>query len=296
MAYNSNKVQLLKTCEVKSVIDDSDGCRIKVHLPEDNVVDESEIPYAFPLMPKMFQSKPKVGECVLILCAESSNGHSDRFYIGPVISQPQFKFKDPYNFSARAFFNGSIIQPSKQQSRNPDADGVFPSDDDVAIIGRDKSDIILKNNDLRIRCGVSLTSFDKNSDTLLFNNIDPAYIKLSHTSPIQYNSIYGDKREFSSAINLVADKINILSHQSNDYYKLTDKNDLITEAELQNIVNNAHEMVYGDKLVDFLRLIVTAILTHTHPYSGLPVCQDKTIIDIAKFDFKTILSDSIRLS
>ena len=64
------KIQNVKFCKVISIDDDTDADRIKVRLaPEDNSKTLSEIEYAFPLLPKMFHVKPKVGEAVLVLLA-----------------------------------------------------------------------------------------------------------------------------------------------------------------------------------------------------------------------------------
>ena len=82
------KIQTVRFCKVISISDDTDADRIKVRLiPEDNSKSIDEIDYAFPLLPKMFHVKPKVGEAVLVLLAVTNDGNSQRYYIGPVVSQ-----------------------------------------------------------------------------------------------------------------------------------------------------------------------------------------------------------------
>lgn len=82
------KIPVVRYCKVISITDDTDADRIKVRLsPEDNSKSIDEIDYAFPLLPKAFHIKPKVGEGVLILLAITNDGNSQRYYIGPVISQ-----------------------------------------------------------------------------------------------------------------------------------------------------------------------------------------------------------------
>ena len=73
--------------------DDANAGRIKVRVDTDGNKDTSELPYAFPLMPKTFHVLPKVGEGVLVVTGQIGNANSQRYYIGPIISQPQFNTK-----------------------------------------------------------------------------------------------------------------------------------------------------------------------------------------------------------
>ena len=55
---------VIKMGQVESIYDDADGLRIKVRLAQDGDKPISELPYAFPLLPKTLQSVPKEGEGV----------------------------------------------------------------------------------------------------------------------------------------------------------------------------------------------------------------------------------------
>ena len=77
--------------QVEQVIDDADGLRIKVRLESETMTPLSQIPYAFPLLPKTFQSVPKVGEGALVFLTKSDSKELQRYYMGPIISQPQFQ-------------------------------------------------------------------------------------------------------------------------------------------------------------------------------------------------------------
>ena len=68
--------------------DGHDGLRVRAELPNDKPKKIEDVPWAFPLMPKVFQSVPKVGEAVLIFKEDSPT--AQRMYLGPIISQPQF--------------------------------------------------------------------------------------------------------------------------------------------------------------------------------------------------------------
>ena len=82
---NKNNM-IIKICEVISIEDPLKGDRIKVRLyPEDAFKSETDIPYAYPLLPKMLHIMPKIGERVLVLLTGVGDGYSNRYYIGPII-------------------------------------------------------------------------------------------------------------------------------------------------------------------------------------------------------------------
>ena len=59
-----------------------DGLRIRAEIEGKDYPQNNEpkyLPWAFPLLPKMFQSIPKVGESVLLIYDAESNGQ--RYYI-----------------------------------------------------------------------------------------------------------------------------------------------------------------------------------------------------------------------
>ena len=68
-----------------------DGLRVRAELATDKAKDISTIPWAFPLLPKTLQTLPKVGEAVFVFMDGSvNNASAQRYYIGPIISQPQY--------------------------------------------------------------------------------------------------------------------------------------------------------------------------------------------------------------
>ena len=110
---------VFKMAQVESVEDSADGLRIKARLQQDSITSVKDLPYAFPLLPKTIQSVPKVGECVLITTSQLGNNQSNRYYIGPIISQPQFNYKDEYEYgrgSAISLLQGSDTSPLEKIS------------------------------------------------------------------------------------------------------------------------------------------------------------------------------------
>lgn len=293
---------LMRMGQVESVIDDTDGLRIKARIIEDGLCNVEEIPYAFPLLPKTFQITPKNGECVLIFNIELNKTQSNRFYIGPILSQPQYYEKDPYDYgrgSSLSLLDNKGTAPLKAISLNPNTKGAFPNKEDVSLIGRQSEDIILKNGEIDLRCGIRQESIDSDNSMkgfILYNNIDPSYVQLKY-KPNLVTEKFGDKDDGTNSVaNIVADKINLISHQDENQFNLTDKENLITDEELTKILKTLHPAVYGDELIKLLQIMIKAITTLTIPYPGLPPCKTDAIQLLEQYDLTKIKSQFVRLS
>lgn len=285
---------IIRFCEVLSVEDDQAGLRIKVRLdPEDcDCLYTKDLPYCFPLLPKHIHINPKVGECVMVILTSQGNAKGNRLFIGPVISQQYNLNYDPYQFQSRCLLKGSISKPYPDPKMNADNDGTVPDREDIVLQGRQNCDVVLKDNELRLRCGFKKTpsSTDYNQ-CLNFNREDLAYIQMKYKKTNDNNN-----KEFASSINLVADRINLLSHDSRTNFTLNDRQDLITEDEMRNILENAHPLVYGDDLVTFLKKLVEVIRTHTHPFSMDPPSFTTPQNTVLSQDLDELLSQSVRIN
>ena len=283
---------ILKICQVIDVYDEADGERIKVRLsPEDDKLTDDKIQYAFPLLPKLLHIKPKMGEYVLVVLTEANNGYSNRYYIGPIISQPQYMQKDDLLINALSLYNGAYKEPDIAPSTNIDSHGAFGTDDDIAIYGRKKNDIILTEDDVRIRCGSRLQDASVKGN-IVFNRSDPAYIHLKHT-----DNKRGDKNdEYRSTATIVADKINLIGNQSKEPFKTNDREHMIDDGEMEKILKQAHQLPYGDVLVDFLRLFLRTFAEHTHPYPGMAPCPTTEFVETVNYDLPKILSETVRIN
>lgn len=281
---------IIRTCKVISVDDDTDGKRIRVRLyPEDNHTADNELPYVFPLLPKMFQSMPKVGESVQVLLARADDGESNRYYIGPVISQPHKMLEDPHDFSARSLLKGNVIGPEAAPSTNPATEGAQPGIEDIAVIGRHAAELFLKDKEVQLRCGVHSVNGDSD---LVFNRVNPAYLQMRYRTPADN----GAGGTYQSQANIVADKINLLSHQSKTQFDLADKEHLVSEESMEDIIARAHALPYGDVLVEFLRLFLKCFATHTHSYPGNPPVPDDTFKQTLSYDLDSMLSQSVKIN
>lgn len=287
------KISGVRFCKVLSIDDDTDADRIKVRLsPEDNSKTLEEIDYAFPLLPKMLHVKPKIGEAVLIFLAINNDGNSQRYYIGPVISQDHRLYHDPFFNGGDSFLRGSYKKFDVAPRMIPEQQGTLPNDDDIIIRGRKNSDIQITDDDVRIKAGVKIVN-EEDKYKITFNEKNPAYTKIKyHLNPLSDGSC--------STTSIVSDKIFLLSNSSPNYFKTNDRNDLITDEELNKILNAAYKLPYGELLIDFLNVLVKAFVEHTHNFSMLPPNPAHTAPLLAKkatlLDQKQMLSDTVRIN
>ena len=277
-------------------IDDREKCgRIKVSINRFDRTKKSleEFDYCYPLLPQLIHVRPKVGEAVIVLFT-SINSTSNKYYIGPIISQPHKMQEDHY-------YNGALnIFPDGSKLDNPNyEDGTFCKNDDIALYGRKGSEIILKENDIRLQCGVRIGENDQFKES--FNTLSPAYLKMKYYQNEQRTSNtnidLGEDNVYQSTATLVADEINLLSNSNPGNYKLNNKNgDLITDEDMQKIIAQAHVLPFGDKLVDFLTLFLKAFQQHSHPYPNIPTILPSGFPDIYNTDLTQILSKHVRIN
>ncbi len=269
---------LFKYGTVVSVDDELDGDRIKVHVRGSDPANFKlrDIPFAFPLLPKNLYVKPKVGESVFVFTQDGSLD-GDRFWVGPIISQSHRLDFD--GKTSKSFLSSGLIKPDIAPSTDADNVGVQLENDDIGLQGRGSTDVILKQDEVRIRAGKSI-------DMRKLNKENPSYIQIKH-----------NKSNKQGAINIVSDYVNILSHKSIDKFNLTDPNHMITEDELNKIMEEAHQLPFGDKLVELLIIMIKAFTTHVHAYPGLPPDLNQIEVkNLIEYPIDNILSKNIRIN
>ena len=285
MSLTVNDKILLRLGEVISVDDEYGGGRIKVRLSEDKF--DKTVPYAYPLLPYMMHIVPKVGEAVFVICSDITSVNSTRFYIGPLIHQPQFSNYDSF-FNSTSLIKGGNQATLPSYERDPETNGAYPKKDEVAILGRKDSDIIFSDNDVRLRCGVHLT--DKNDELkTVFNKTTPTFVKLKHhEKPLSNNT--------NTTATIVSENINLISTIGSPEFNTSNIEESISDEEMSKIIENAHQLPYGDVLLDFLKKFLKAFVNHTHPYTGMPPVPDDNLVSLMNFDTKTILSKNIKIN
>lgn len=285
-----------------STYNESSANRIKVRLPQDKDTPINDIPWAFPLLPKTIQSVPKEGEGVFVFLSELGNNKSNRYYLGPIISQPQYNDYCPYNNGkgpALAFIQGGNEgHKLRNITTNSLTNGAFPNANDISLIGRSSEDIILKDGEIDLRCGIRSEAINDDADKdikgkIIFNSLNPAYIQLKYKNGVTTKQ----NQNADSLINIVADRINIISHKDENSFKLTNNKTLIDENEMDEIMSKLHQLPYGDILVEYLNILRAAIVNHGHNFGPGNPPIDYDAITLAKsLDFNKILSDKVRIS
>lgn len=299
--------------QVELVEEAAEGLRIKARIDSDLWRPLEELPYAFPLLPKTVQSVPKVGEGVFVFTEIAGNDKSQRYYIGPIISQPQFQEECSFAYgrgAALSLIDGGLVGPEEKISNYSITNGSFPKANDVAVIGRGSQDLVMRenstgSNELDIRCGIRNDAIQQEDGTALneddakrlkgkvvFNKEDPAYIQMKYRKGLTSKS----EQEASSITNIVSDKINIISNKDENRFNVTDQESLIKEEELDEIMSKLHQIPHGDTLIKLLEIIIKAIVSHVHPYAGRPAIMEGYVKDAADFSLPTILSKHVRIS
>ena len=272
---------------VSGVTDDYAAGRIKAIIPPDKGSRYEDIPLSFPLLPKMIHVFPKDQEAVLVLVENDKEANGQRFYIGPIISQPEkIGFDNYFDFSATGLLNGGVTPPNQSVENRPNSDGALPKKDEIAILGRKDSDIILSDEDVRIRAGVRQTN--PTGKTVNFDEKEhSAYMKLKyHEQPImEYTNSFessgngvfktpvlklSDEKAIRSTATVVADRINLLTNNGDEHFELFDKTEGITDKEMKSVFEKAHKLPYGDVLCDFFASFLKLFVGHFHPYHYMP--------------------------
>lgn len=327
----TGKVEYVEGNSPIGINGEADAWRVKVRLDSDGNSETTELPWAFPAMPKVIQAVPKVGEGVFVITANIGKPNSQRYYLGPIISQPQFQEYCDYGTGGRgpAMSLFSTAKPLTEKpltsiSRMKDLTyGAFPKLEDVALVGRGQEDVVLKyrnassgsESEVDLRAGIRLEPTDTTikymKGNVVFNDQNPAYIQVKYAKNglAGINEGEGDNdpdkyeapsvRTANGVVNLVADKFNLISHQDSNRFGTTicDKDNLIKDGELDQIMSVLHRAVYGDELIVLLKKIVSALATHTHPYPMLPPTIEGTeLADIVDYDYEKVISPHVRLS
>lgn len=309
--------QVVSIIDVKTGLPDSMG-RIKVRIygpasrgGDDDIpglidangkVDSSVLPWAMPMMSKLISVQPKVGEAVFVFSFDIDKPFIDRLYFGPIISQEQNLSLESYKFSPLGGLSIANKEPSKDVRTIKETIGIFPDLQDVSIQGRYNTDITQKHNEIVIRAGkfIESTPSQQNPYPFRYNTKTQAYIQIKNNVSI------GKDNQFGSVTNIVANKINLLTHKDGSpTFNITDKDTLITNSELETILDTAHQLPFGDVLLEYLRLMKNALLSHVHNGNGNPATDltaSGNIQAIAAFKSKaddlekSMLSKNIRIN
>jgi hypothetical protein len=302
--YNKGSSKRLETTifyygTVISNFDELGANRIKVRiLGIDDSVTDSELSFAFPMIQKFFHVVPKIGETVMIFIPDVRNPFIDRLYLGPIISQPQMLNRDSDLFSSKTTLDSGIKEASPSPKTVPENRGVYPDPENVAVQGRNNSDLIFKDKEVLIRAGQFNVNTAK-GDIPKFNKINPSFIQVKHDIILK-KATDKTNAEKGGVINIVSNKINLLTHKNgNPRFILNNPDSMISDTEIQKIVENAHPLAFGDNLIELIKIFMNAFLNHVHPYPGMKpqdLSGENNIPKLLEYDLSSILSKNIRIN
>ena len=263
--------------EVVSIADPTDGGRIKVKIPDlDNKTGNADLPWCYPMIPKFIHMFPKIGEMVRIFIEDPRYPQRSRFWSGSVISQPH-KINFDSIYTALSTTNMALTIPDPAPSTFPDADGIYPHPEDIAILGRVNTDVTLKINEVHLRAGKH-----ENDNPLKLNVKNPAEISMIF-EPLASESNY-----YSNTI-VMSDKIAIISHDGNPKFKAA----RLTPEDRTRIFEEGHPLGRADLIVEAMDILRKAIINHIHGYSGLPADKTAIINSLESINLDAILQKNI---
>ena len=190
-------------------------------------------------------------------------------------------------------------------SDNKNTNGSFPKANDIAVVGRGGEDVILRYNDntkeseIQLRAGIRGEATNEPNPNMvgniIFNGTDPAYIQMKYKVGLASKQDH----EANSIINMVANRINIMSNKDDNIaHNLRDQDDMISAEKMDEIMENLHQVPMGDKLVELLKIMKGCIMHHVHPWAGMEQCGDwgGYINKLDGYDIDSILSKYVRIS
>lgn len=285
---------------VTNVIDPKGGSRIQARTPFDNIKERNdELQWYIPLLPKMLHITPKVGELVLLISMAPGDFSHVGFYVGPLISQENKLFYEDWSKAQAVTEVGYEGWGENPRGKKGVLPTLYPAVDDIAIEGRKDTGIQLKNEEVRIKAGVKVVQDNKVKN----NTVSPAFISLKY-----YPKNNLERDGFQSTATIVADKINLIGTQTTDPAtknipvtqnkdeEAEDKDNLISDNAMRELLNKAHRLPYGDTLIEFLDLFRNTFAKHVHPFPTMAPCNDENVKSLATYDLDGMLSDNVRIN
>jgi hypothetical protein len=312
------------------------GGRVQIRLyPDDkDLRNPADIPWAFPMLPKHNYVVPQIGELCIVFVTMTNHfrgSDSDRFYIGPIISQLD-KLDMDKSMSAESFFSDAFKDPDSnpqwRYENNETSDGVYPEfasnigiGKTTGLLGRDNTDILLKDNELWVR----VNRYKKTDKNVKVWSEHPAFIKMkgfinnANNPRENYNYIGGSDVEksysstYQTAAIVVADEIALISSSDNaEKNKNTGKGgnfsegsgsngminntDMISDEKFKEIFENAHRLPYGDVLIDFLNVFREAFKSHKHNAVQIEPVLSSKVKNLYAYDLNDMLSKTIKIN
>ena len=254
--------------------------RVKVRVREldKEIRLDKDLPWANAILPKFIGITPKKGETVKIILLDRQNIRLNRFYIGPLISQPQKFEYDAHFYESRSGLDQGLVQFKKTWKNDPESSientnwAIVPAEKDIALNGRRNQDFMLREGDFYDEVIFRSGKYDPNKFTRV-NKKNPGYLSVVYLqeSGIPQNKETKIIKEDRSHINVVADQINLISHKGsgkkgNAPAILNSDN---PEKQILRENNKLHEIPYGDMFWEFVTRVKDFVENHIHEGGGV---------------------------
>jgi len=245
------------------------------------------LPWCEPLLPRMLSVCPSVGETVKVLLMDTKNPSIQREWIGPIISQPEKIKNDPYFFTGLAGKVGSFFKLGRNVNTIPEADGIYPGLNDIGLLGRNNTDVLLKDEEVLIRVGKHIID-----NPLKRNEKNPGYISMRILKPSDINK--GKPLNTSEQkLNLSEDRTDTVIMSNKIFLIGRDSNSkvikpILTKEDHLSLQDNLHPIVYGDVLYEFMVIMRQWIKSHIHIGDRLPSDPSGTTVELEEWFMKNL--------
>jgi len=251
-------------------VSDDNNMKLKVFIRGIDKPDitENELPWSEPFLPRMFNVVPQVGETVKIILMDTNNPYQEREWVGPIISQPEKIKKDPYFFTALAGKVGGLLKLGRSIKTIPEAKGIYPNPNDVSVLGRENSDIQLKESEVLIRAGQHVIN-----NPLKLNEKNPAYINMRVLKPSDFKKNTNNDPT-QKKLNLTEDRTDTVIVSNKIFLIGRDSNSrvikpILSKKDHLKLEGSLHPIVYGDVLYEFMVILREWVKGHIHSGGGV---------------------------
>jgi hypothetical protein len=268
---------------------------------------DGNLVWCIPMLPEHIHLRPQAeqkdadgnviveGEMVFVILDNPSDNSSMRYWVGP-IRKTQLNLKYESFSSAKRIYNITNASTEKIPSQDPKLAAVLPGEGDIAIQGKDDSDLILRQREVFLVAGKFVAGSTSK------NEVSPSSLQLKQFS-IQDDN---DNTISYSQANLTSTNINLFSPdgkfrgpnaQAAEIALDSNGNDLLER--WGELADSLHPSVYGDELLNLLDLMIRIILNHIHtPQESLVPTDDSRLLSQFTLDgrLQEIISNHVRIN
>lgn len=199
-----------------------------------------------PLLPMHLYVMPQVGDRIKVLVVDTEldlNTTNNAYWVGPTVNTYS-GMGEPGGISQK-------LAPGKGISTDPEAKGLYPEKGEVGLLGKGNADLLLRKDEAMLRSG---QRHRRNATKL--NTKNPAYLQLRFSRG-------------RSTANVVADRINLLSHQGEGAFPAW-----LNDEAIEELLNQAHPVAWGDQVASLFKIIIRFLRTHRHRGSATPTYDE----------------------